>query len=73
MQNKFINIKQVNGELFENQPVYRIFNNKSGGQLGIISYYKPWKRYVFSSREECVFDIGCLKYIVGFIDEIQIK
>jgi hypothetical protein len=65
---KFINIKQVDNELFEKHPVYRIFNNKSGGQLGILSFYKPWKEYVFSSQPECVFNNGCLKDVLDFIN-----
>lgn len=65
---KFIHIKQVNEELFEKKPVYRIFNNKSGDQLGIISYYKPWKEYVFSSIPECAFNNGCLRDVLDFIE-----
>ena len=65
---KFIHIKQVNNELFEKKPVFRIFNNKSGDQLGIISYYKPWKEYVFSSIPECVFNNSCLRDVLDFIE-----
>ena len=66
---KFITIKQVNGELFEQHPVYRIFNKKNSAHLGIISYYKPWKQYVFSSKLECVFNKDCLLDVLNFIDE----
>lgn len=65
---KFITIKQVGDELFEKKPVYRIFNNKSKDQLGIISYYKPWKEYVFSSIPECVFNNSCLRDVLDFIE-----
>lgn len=70
MKYKYINIKQVNEEIFENRPVYRIFNNKSGDQLGIISWYKPWKDYVFSTKEGCVFDKGCMADILKFMESI---
>ncbi len=68
---KYITIKQVANELFEGIPVYRIFNNKSNDQLGIISYYKPWKQYVFSSTEECDFNISCLKDVIDFMEELK--
>jgi len=47
---KYITIEQRNNEAFEEHSVYRIYNNKTGNQLGILSYYKPWKEYVFSSK-----------------------
>lgn len=57
---KYITIRQEGLEEFEGHPIYRVFNNKSGEQLAILSWYKPWKQYVFSSREECVFNHECL-------------
>jgi hypothetical protein len=65
---KYITIKQTNGEIFENYPVYRIYNNKSNSQLGILSFYKPWKEYVFSSKEECVFNNSCLRDVLDFLE-----
>jgi hypothetical protein len=65
---KYINMKQINGEIFNGRPVYRVYNNKSSDQLGVISYYKPWKEYVFSSREECVFNNTCLRDVIKFIE-----
>jgi hypothetical protein len=65
---KFIEIKQIRGEIFNKRPVYRIFNNKSEEQIGIISYYSPWRQYVFSGRSKCVFNISCLKDVIGFME-----
>lgn len=65
---KFITIRQVENETFEGHPVYRIFNNKSGDQLGTLSFYKPWKQYVMSAREYCVFNNSCLRDLLDFID-----
>jgi hypothetical protein len=65
---KFITIHWVNEEMFEKHPVYRIINNKSGDQIGILSFYKPWKQYVFSSREECVFNNSCLRDVLDFLE-----
>lgn len=65
---KYITVRQVDGELFEKKPVYRVFNNRSGDQLALLSYYKPWKQYVFSSQDQCVFNKECLLHILDFID-----
>lgn len=67
---KFIIIRQVAEEVFNKKPVYRIFNNRSGDQLGILSYYKPWKEYVFLSREECVFNNTCMRDVLDFIENV---
>jgi hypothetical protein len=64
---KFITIKNLNNEQFEGRTVYRIFD-KEDVQLGIISFYKPWKKYVFSSRSKCVFDAKCLADILDFMN-----
>ena len=68
---KYITIKQVGEEMFEGKPVYRIFNNKSKKQIGILSYYKLWKEYVFSSKEGCVFNNSCLIDVIDFINNIN--
>mgnify|MGYP001583311091 FL=1 len=68
---RFITIKQVNEEIFEGKPVYRIFNNKTNLQLGILSWYKPWKQYVFSSRDDCVFNDACLRDVLDFMSSIK--
>lgn len=65
---KFINIRQSNQEMWEGHPVYRIYNNKTSDQIGLISWYKPWKEYVFSSIPECVFNNSCLRDVLDFIE-----
>jgi hypothetical protein len=65
---RFIRIQQSDNEMFEGHPVFRIYNRKSGAQLGIISWYKPWKEYVFSSQPECVFNNSCLRDVLDFIE-----
>ena len=64
---RFITIRQDGTETFESHPVYRIFNNRSGGHLGILSFYKPWKQYVFSSQPNCVFNDACLRDVLDFL------
>ena len=64
---KFISIQQKTNEEFEGHPVYRIYS-KTKAQIGILSWYNPWKRYVFSSMPECVFDAQCLRDVLDFIE-----
>jgi len=71
---KYIHIQQNGNETFNGKPVYRIYNNRTKSQLGIISYYKPWKEYVFSSQPECVFNDSCLRDVLNFIEvEIHVE
>ena len=65
---RYINIRQDGDEVFEGHPVYRIYNNKSDGQIGLLSFYRPWKCYVFSSIPECVFNHSCLRDVLDFIE-----
>lgn len=65
---KFFFIRQNNDEQFEGHPVYRIQSKKTQEHIGIISWYKPWKKYVFSSMPECVFDTSCLKDVLDFME-----
>jgi hypothetical protein len=65
---KYIHIQQVKDELFEGKPVYRIFNNKTAAQIGILSFYKPWKEYVFQSKAGCVYNNGCLRDVLDFME-----
>lgn len=65
---KFITIRQENNEVWAGRVVYRVFNNKSNEQLAILSYYKPWKQYVFSSQNGCVFNNSCLRDVLDFLE-----
>lgn len=69
---KYITIEQRDGEMFEKHPVYRIYNNRSKGQIGILCYYKSWREYVFSSNEDCVFNNTCLMDVLNFMAAIPL-
>ena len=68
---RFMTMWTNEAEIHEGNSVYRIANNKSGTQIGIISYYKPWKQYIFSSQPECVFNDACLRDILDFMDTLK--
>jgi len=69
-QYKHITILETE-EAYDNKPVYDILNNKSGDSLGLIFYYKQWKKYVFTqtrTEDEIIFDNSCLRDIVDFLE-----
>lgn len=68
---RYITIRQIDNETFKQHPVYRIFNNKSNAQLGILSYYPQWKQYIFSSYEDVVYDETCLRDILNFLHSLK--
>ena len=71
MKYKYITIDNRTLEMFEKHPIYRIYNNKSGSELGFICWYKPWKQYVFSSQPECVFNNSCIRNILSFMEYLR--
>lgn len=73
MKFKSISFKHLDNESYEGFPLYRIIHNKTRNQLGTVFYYKSYKQYVFSAREECVFAVSCLSNTLEFLKEINKK
>lgn len=67
---RFFSIQHRGSEMFEGRPVYRIYNNKNEDQIGVVSWYKPWRKYVFSSKEGCIFDVSCLLDVLDFMNKL---
>lgn len=42
---------------------YVLVNRSSGAQLGVIYWYKPWRRFVVYPGEETVWSSGCLGHL----------
>lgn len=40
-------------------------------ELGEINWYAPWRRYVFLPNANTLFDAGCLREIVAFLDRLM--
>jgi hypothetical protein len=73
-RSKYFTIKQVDEELHEGKPVYRLFSNlKKDEQMGIINHSKEYRRYVFSAHDKAVFADDCLRDIIYFIDTQILK
>ena len=65
---KFITIRQASGMFSCGKPVFEIVTNRSHEQIGLLSYHKPWKQYVFSTDHDCVFNNSCLRDIIDFME-----
>jgi len=47
--------------------------NKTGGHLGSIMYYVPWRKYVFAPMAGMIFDAGCLNDIIAQLNKINLE
>ena len=52
-------------------PIYEIKNKNTLESLGIIYFYPAWRKYVFESNPEIIYDVNCLNDIIEFIQEVQ--
>jgi len=59
--------KHIHFEKDDGGKTYYCKSNQSKSIIGIVSFYPPWKRYVFEGREFCVFDAFCLADIIDFL------
>ena len=60
-------------DLYEGKTVFSVLNNKSGNELAILYYYKPWKQYVFTiagNVEGAVFNNTCLRDVIDFMESL---
>ena len=46
---------------------YRVSEKATGGQLGMVRWYGPWRGYCFFPACGVVFDGGCLTQIVEWL------
>jgi hypothetical protein len=42
--------------------------SKAGVSLGFVSYYSPWRRYVFRPNAGALFDASCLREAADFCE-----
>lgn len=53
---------------------YLIYSKMSVSHvLGKISWYGPWRRYIFESMPNCIFDAACLQEITSFIENLMLE
>jgi hypothetical protein len=58
-------------EIVYGKPVYAITNKSSGILIAQIGWYPEWKRFVMFPLENSVWDIGCLKSIIDFMEALN--
>ena len=51
--------------------IYRCINNDHYTVLGEVKWYGPWRQYCFLPAEECVFNVGCMRDIIDFIEQLN--
>lgn len=71
---QFIRFAKVEPDPKKKTDAYICLNVHSNDQLGVISWYGPWRQYCFfvgSVRGEVVFSAGCLKDIQTFIKSLM--
>ena len=71
MKTKYAHIHFVVIEEKLKTKVWACRNNKTGFGLGQVYWYGPWRKYCIRFSEEAVFDPGCLRDIVDFMDQLN--
>jgi len=51
--------------------VYSVENIKSEMSLGTIQWYGAWRQYCFFPIPHTIFNIGCMEYIIKFIQKLM--
>lgn len=47
---------------------WTVFSAQGAGvELGIVSWFAPWRRYTFSPKSETTFDQACLGELADFL------
>ena len=64
--NKYIHAKEIYE--IKDKPAWAIVNTKSQREIACIGYYPAWRRYVMFTDAPAVFDVGCMKTIINFIE-----
>jgi len=56
--------------------VWSCRNNRTGGELGRVEWYGPWRQYCYSptgssAASQVVYSEGCLADIVAFLKQLS--
>ena len=44
---------------------------KYSDALGALKWYGPWRQYVFTSKPDCIFNVGCMNDIIKLTDTVN--
>ena len=76
---KYIHFGHLNTEMLlnddkegdTNNDIWECRNNETDMSLGEIEYYPPWRQYVITFNEDCVFNNECLRDIAHFLKQLK--
>jgi len=68
---KYIWIKALPRKKTRKTIDYIIESRSSGGLLGYINFYPPWRQHVFSSLADSVWNETCLDEVSDFLKELK--
>ena len=51
-------------------PVYAIWNKRSKDKMGEISWYVPWRQFVFAPEPYTIYNKGCLDDLKSFMHDL---
>ena len=54
-------------------PIYEVKNKATLDSLGVIYFYSGWRKYVFESTPQIVYDAEYLTDIAKFLQKVQNK
>ena len=66
---EYIEIKLIDKK--SKTSVYSVVNLKSETSLGTIQWYGPWRQYCFFPLHSMVFNVGCMRHIIDFIQKLM--
>lgn len=46
--------------------IWTVTSQTRGDRLGVVSWYGPWRQYVFEPDDGCLFNHDCLAEIAAF-------
>jgi hypothetical protein len=63
-------VKQPEGKS-RNTDIYSCRTNATDTEIGIVEWYKAWRRYCYFPTTQAVYSAGCLKDIADFIGKLR--
>lgn len=71
---EFIRFDERHTLTYHTRPIWDCVNTRHGDKLGTVSWYQPWRQFVFEPANTyladalLVFSAGCLRDIQDFIE-----
>lgn len=50
-----------------------VLSRRHGDVLGVISWYQPWREYVFEAKPDTVWSRGCLREVTAKVVEMTYR